>query len=224
MNIIGVNGFKRSGKGETSKAIAELLPNVHQLGFADKLKILAARSLGYADISDAEKIALMDNAKEKWVLQIRRAGNNHRVKNVTVREFLQNLGNDARVVFGEDFWIDQVLPTMKEVRNVGQIRFGSNVQDYYDAHSKYLLDQRYPGVETLVFTDLRYPNEAARIRALGGRVIEVVRPGVVSDGHASEQRLPVELIDAQLQNGGSLDDLRWATDALLELILPDVIR
>lgn len=226
MNIIGINGFKRSGKGETGLAIAKLVEGVELLGFADKLKILAARTLGYLPehYTDEQCIALMDAAKEKWHVQVRSTGNNVRIKRtvtlpsgradkrtgLTMREFLQNLGNEARGVFGEDFWVDQVLPrAIEHTPGMDQLD-----HDLANARACRML---YPGAAVLAFTDLRYENEAQRIKDLGGFNIEVVRPGVESDGHASERRLPRNLIDHVIHNTGTLADLQWEVNKVLEL-------
>jgi hypothetical protein len=65
------------------------------------------------------------------------------------------------------------------------------------------------GGESVVFTDVRFPNEAEAIRARGGVVWNVVRPGVgVVNGHVSESALGGFVFDATIVNGGSLEDLR----------------
>ena len=48
--IIGITGYKGSGKGEAAAAVARLLPNsrVTERGFADKVKIMAARAAGWS--------------------------------------------------------------------------------------------------------------------------------------------------------------------------------
>lgn len=209
MNIIGINGFKRSGKGETGNAVAALLPNVHQLGFADKLKIYAARSLGYVENTDAENIALMDRAKENWVLDVKLRGHviapavvgGRDVKSWTVRSLLQYMGTEARTVFGDDFWVDQVLPAPAPSSITDDINLGD----------------MYPEADTLVFTDLRFPNEAERIIDLGGFVIEVLRPTATSDGHASELKLPSNLVKYQIGNDSDLATLGWKVNKVLEL-------
>lgn len=217
MNIIGINGFKRSGKGEVGKAIAELSLGVHQLGFADKLKVFAARSLGYTQLSDAECIALMDRGKELWVADLHEPAivdgpdgplldQRHHIKTWTVRQLLQYMGTEARTVFCEDFWVDQVLPKPISAREQYQ---GS-------ASTEYTLKNRYPGAATLAFTDLRFENEARRIIDLGGFNLEVVRPGVTSDGHASELVLDRRFIKYVVSNDGTLADLRWEVDKVLE--------
>jgi hypothetical protein len=221
MNIIGINGFKRSGKGETGNAIESLVLGVRQLGFADKLKTIAARSLGFTDpeMTDAERIALMDEAKEHWVMDILNYPGKvpssrfafgppaKNVKSWTGRQLLQYMGTEARIVFGEDFWVDQVLPNP---RDPGGGWFG------YEAR-QHMLHAQYPGVSTLVFTDMRFENEAQRIIDLGGFNVRVHRPGAESDGHASELVLPDRLIHYEIQNDRGLEDLRWEINKVLEL-------
>jgi hypothetical protein len=60
-----------------------------------------------------------------------------------------------------------------------------------------------------VVTDVRFPNEAAAIRARGGFVVRVERPGTGPvNAHASETALDDFEFDATLRNTGTLDDLR----------------
>lgn len=73
------------------------------------------------------------------------------------------------------------------------------------------LEQAFRGVgvgEDVVFTDVRFPNEAEAIRLRGGVVWNVVRPGVgVVNGHVSECALDGFVFDATVVNDGSLQDL-----------------
>jgi hypothetical protein len=215
--IIGINGFKRSGKGETGAAIvsvaADKALHAHTLGFADKLKVLAAKTLGFLDRSDEECIALMDEAKEKWIFDITANTPESLIcgpsefwpdakHNLTGRVFLQNLGTQARKVFGDDFWVDQVLPRPQHL-------------GYKDTYRK-LVGAQYDA-NIVAFTDLRFENEAERILALGGEVWEVLRPDTESDGHDSEQVLPRDLISRQIDNSGSLNDLRYNVERALSL-------
>jgi hypothetical protein len=69
----------------------------------------------------------------------------------------------------------------------------------------------------VVFTDVRFPNEADLIKALGGKVWRVVRPGILaSDPHPSE--IAMDGYDCRnILNNGTLDDLRAEVmKALLE--------
>lgn len=206
--IIGINGFKRTGKGETAAALERIAPfSVQTLGFADKVKVFAALCLGFSrDRSDEELIALMDEAKEQWIIDItdqitpdninavRPQGPFH---DLTGREYLQHVGTRARQMFGDDFWVDQVLPrpVIGRPHDIAPVVNDNNV------------GFRYPGVDLVAFSDLRFENEAERVLALGGEVWEIVRPGTESDGHDSEQVLPRELVTVTIVNDGTLDEL-----------------
>lgn len=84
-------------------------------------------------------------------------------------------------------------------------------------------DLATPGV---VISDVRFPNEARAVREAGGHVIEIVKPGVVSDGHVSEQRLPQELISATVVNDSTIralhDRVLVAAESLLRPTLTQV--
>lgn len=218
MKIIGINGFKRSGKGEVGDAIADITAEhfMHtiQVGFADKLKVLAARSLGIM-LSDDECIARMNECKEEWLISASKVmdpkatefwGTNYtQVLGLTGRQYLQNIGNEARKIFGEDFWIDQILPS-----NLGP-------GDAYYVSPEEWLTEEYGSAQYLAITDLRYPNEAQRVLDLGGEVWEVLRPGTASDGHDSEQVLSTELVTRQIDNSKDLLSLRSQVEKALGL-------
>ena len=73
------------------------------------------------------------------------------------------------------------------------------------------VDQAFRGLESgvsYVFTDVRFPNEVEAVRARGGVVWNVVRPGVGAvNGHVSELALDGVVFDATVVNDGSLVDL-----------------
>lgn len=204
--LVGINGFKRSGKGEVALALNEIVPDdqiVYGIGFADKLKMLAALSIGLKG-SPHDLIGEMDAAKESWDFTVTDAQSGINFHAFTGREYLQNMGTEAgRTLFGLDFWVDQVLP-----RPVDHTP-GMDWEDHV-AQNAIHLGSMYPDIDVLAITDLRFQNEAERVKKLGGVIWEVQRPGVESDGHSSEQRLPEELVDHVIVNDGTLDDLREA--------------
>lgn len=75
-----------------------------------------------------------------------------------------------------------------------------------------------PG-DRLVFTDVRFDNEAAAIRALGGRVIRIDRPGAGLEGttatHASEQGVEADF--TILNSGDDLAAFYWQVENVLLL-------
>ena len=77
--------------------------------------------------------------------------------------------------------------------------------------------------------DVRFVNEAAAIRARGGVVWRVERPGHAllageAAAHASERGIPADYIDAVIPNHGTLDDLQAAVDAAFQCLLADTMR
>ncbi len=70
------------------------------------------------------------------------------------------------------------------------------------------------GLERVVADDVRFDNEVAAVRELGGTVIEVQRPGLarLAGGHASETGTTADLI---VKNVGAPVDLGAALDGLL---------
>lgn len=199
LNLVGITGNRGHGKDTLTRTlIGDVLPTYNLTGrrdgFADRLKISAARALGYIDEASERCIELMEAIKQEnggtvasFALTYSEDGANYHEggsKNISGREFLQYYGTEAhRDVFGTDFWVDQVLPGTQNA-------FAKRVE-------------REPW-DVLLISDVRFPNEAKRVRKVGGKIIRITRPDLeVTDGHASEVRLPDELVDYELTN----DDL-----------------
>ena len=73
------------------------------------------------------------------------------------------------------------------------------------------LFERNQGVDVLIVPDVRFENEAAAIRACGGLIIHMHRPGNPSvEEHVSEAGVIRRDRDALILNSGSLEDLRQA--------------
>lgn len=65
--------------------------------------------------------------------------------------------------------------------------------------------------DLMVMSSTRHPNEADKIRAKGGQVWRVERPGMPSSGnHATEVSMDDYDFDRVIMNDGTLDDLRVA--------------
>lgn len=58
-----------------------------------------------------------------------------------------------------------------------------------------------------VCDDVRMPTDCDIVRKLGAKIIRVVRPGLVSDGHSSEQHINNLNVDFEIVNDGSIEDL-----------------
>ena len=112
---------------------------------------------------------------------------------VSPRVAAQTLGTEwGRELFGEDVWIKLAM-----IRASG------------------LLRRHYNGV---VFSDVRFDNEADMIRKAGGIIIEVLRPGLDDqDAHRSEAGLSPDRIDASIINDSDIEHLKATAWRLLWL-------
>lgn len=93
---------------------------------------------------------------------------------------------------------------------VGREMFGENI--WVDTALKSIA----PG-EKIVITDVRFPNEAEAIKATGGKLWRVERPGVgPANDHPSESALDDYEFPIKLANEGTLEDLWKKVDLELD--------
>ena len=76
---------------------------------------------------------------------------------------------------------------------------------------------RIQGVEHVVVDDVRFPNEAERVKRLGGVMVRVERPGAYTEHqHSSEGSLDhFDGFDYVIENDGGLDALLDKVDVLM---------
>lgn len=114
---------------------------------------------------------------------------------MTNREILQRVGTEAmRNGFHPDVWA-----------KITELKIKHAVEDG----------------DFFIITDVRFPNEAETIRKHGGIIVEVIRPGIESNGitnHASEQRIDLSLIDRQVMNDKDLENLKIEMNILKNVI------
>ncbi len=67
----------------------------------------------------------------------------------------------------------------------------------------------------LVFTDVRFQNEADYVREHGGIVVRIVRPGIISGNHESELKQCEVAADIEIVNDGTIEDLHKKIRAIL---------
>jgi len=103
-----------------------------------------------------------------------------------VREYLVRIGHSARTVIYKEIWLDAVLPPT-----------------YNDETRR------------IVVSDVRYPNEADRVRALGGAVWRIERPNCDAVHETERQSIAAAKYDLVLLNDGTLEDLERKVNNLL---------
>jgi len=78
-----------------------------------------------------------------------------------------------------------------------------------------ILLARIAGHQKVVISDLRFPNEAAAILTMGGRVIKIERPETSPvPAHASENGVPDSVITDTIRNDGTLEEFKTQIAAL----------
>lgn len=113
---------------------------------------------------------------------------------MSFRDLLQRYGTEAhRHVFGPDFWVNALLP------------------EGFD-HSNRLI----------FITDMRFPNEAARVRSLGGVTVRAFGPESMDASihlHASETALDGWRFDAHINNTVRGDNFKHLDSEVSDLLL-----
>lgn len=191
MRVIGLTGKARAGKDTACGFIKswgfEHNVEVERAAFADKLKVSAARALGFE--GDTAQCVAFCNAlkREGSAITVWEPGGGE-LLNLSGRRFLQLYGTEAhRGVFGEEFWVDALLDDALP-HGPDDPRFGT----------------------LLIVSDVRFENEARAIHNSGGEVWEVVRegnPDALAEelgAHVSEVGVPDDLIDRTIINDHDL--------------------
>ena len=73
-----------------------------------------------------------------------------------------------------------------------------------------------PGETGLVFTDVRFQNEADYVRSNGGIIVRIVRPGIIAENHESELKQCEIPADIEIVNDGTIEDLHNKIRAIIQ--------
>lgn len=189
--ILGLHGKMGAGKDTAYERLRVLVTDlpVIRVSYADRLKESVSALLG---ISRSQIEAWKNHADVVVAVGVRGDFTN-RVRTFesteqSFRQFLQRYGTEAhRHVFGDDFWLDAALP----------------------------LDRDYSNA-LYVVTDVRFENEADRIRSLGGSIIRIIGPETNTGSHVSEQTLDCDYTVINTARDGAFTQLDRNLSLLLE--------
>lgn len=125
---------------------------------------------------------------------------------LTPRYALQTLGTEWGRACYENVWADLGVRRALDYLNMRNWTADEEAAAYMGSHRS----------NTVVITDCRFINEAKAVRAAGGEVWRIVRPGSGLSGSAAlhpseaEQESPefLALVTRTIQNTGTLEDLR----------------
>ena len=198
MILIGIAGAKQSGKSTVAEIIEELTLEVFVTAYAEPLKIevfdvIRGKLTAPLWIIDAVPECYRGiHASGEFGYWTKVDWINQR--KTELRHLLQMYGTEYRRAQDDLYWIKKMAKLL----------------------DSYVADARRLQMENCltVITDVRFDNEAQLVRDRGGHLIRVNRGQPSGDPHASERRL--DLPDAvEIDNNGSLDDLRLAVRAYL---------
>lgn len=137
---------------------------------------------------------------------------------VSLQEYLQRMLQGARERWGEDFWTDKLIPA--DYQQSFPHSWDQSFPAYVDVDDSVVAD-------VALISDLRQVNEAVRVKAIGGIVIEMRRPQIknsyiTGSGHITEQclgDLRPDLVDHIIYNDFREHD--EASLAALEVLCVD---
>lgn len=205
--LIGLHGKAGAGKDTAFSFAQEWADERGALavrrGFADKLKHSALTALGFI-LESSDALVLADGLKSLGEITTC-IPDQSVLYTISGRKFLQLYGTEShRDFFGNDFWVDALLPTGDADQRARHDEFMPDHWPYWADKGGWPIDTDYA-----IVTDVRFENEARRILDLGGVVWEIHRDAVDrGDTHQSEQTLPVDLINKTIYNGSTLEALR----------------
>jgi hypothetical protein len=192
MALIALHGLPGAGKDTAADAISEWAEgrglSFTREGFSYRMKWSLARVFD-PTISMQDAIRFCDEFKRDGGVMV---GHENQIAAVAIsfRDMLRNFGTEAHrdldFMGGDDIWLDALLP----------------------------LDRTGPtgGFDVATIIDVRFPNEAQRIKDRGGVIWEIVRPEITEQfeqkegrDHRSDLRLPDRLIDLTIVGGEGIE-------------------
>ena len=193
--FIALSGKKQVGKDTAAQMIVRLLEpykkRVVVTAFAEPLKRMCIDVLGLKSEgvygTDTHKNALSHIAWDGFTIDIR----------LKYSKEIDHLDGKLLPRSG--------LMTNREVLQVMGTDIFRSIYDQVWAKAPFNRD--WHGVDVVVLTDCRFPNEKIATEEVGGVIIRLERSTGFSDNHASEIALDGYTFENTYQNGGSFSDL-----------------
>lgn len=134
-----------------------------------------------------------------------------------IRDMLRAIGLDMR----DPYWADRkeaIIPALgvsprRMMQTLGTEWGREQIHpDFWLRLAQQRLLNDGPG---MIIPDVRFENEAAWVRGIGGLIVHIHREGAPAvEGHQSEAGISVHLTDAHVSNNGTLQDLQQVVKEL----------
>lgn len=208
--ILGLTGYKRTGKDTAAAILLDMIPGARRFAFADQLRAEIAQNFG--GLRGQTAVLTNDTTKEQTHPFLS-------LTNCKDRNFVE-------YALSQIVSTDTVSNTIREPRSPRQIMqlWGSyrrqSATDYWvlalEAEVKLAdLDDDAPPPIAIIITDCRYANEAKWVLSHDGYIARVVRAAAntaantaaLLDGHESEGGEAFPYAQFALDNSGTRHDL-----------------
>lgn len=180
MQILGLTGNKGAGKDATGKILED--HGFVRVAFGDPLKDMCNQLWGIS-LPQLYDPVLKEVVIPKWGL--------------SPRQIMQRFGTEVVRSVHNDTWVIKLIDQIEagHVRVPFPSREDPQWFELVAAHK-------------FAVVDVRFHNEARALRAIGGRLLRIERPGYTGDEHQSETEQSEISVDRVLHNDGSIDSLR----------------
>lgn len=187
MRLLGLMGLAGAGKDTVADTLVTLAP-MDRRAFADALRAEIAEAFGI----DAR--ILYDRVLRAQPLH---SLGIHRCSEPAFGAYARDLVGESRV------------SPRRIMRRWGDWRRSQRPDYWLERAESARVAAVFDGHRAQLWTDVRYPNEAAWVRARGGMLWRIVRPGLEQDRtHDSETAADDIEADAVIVNGSTIDQLR----------------
>lgn len=206
--VIGANGKAQTGKDTTGQYLVEQ-HGFTRISFADAVRQAALGANPIIIVTPDDLIRLEAKGVDTEELLVDFIGYDESELNYFIRlkQIVEALG-----------W--ELAKEIDEVRTTLQRQGTEAGRDVHGQDCWLRIARRKAeGLEKVVFTDVRFPNEAEFVRQLPFErafTLRVSRDSAAKVAeHSSEQILPTELIDYEIDNNGKFEDLWRRLDELV---------
>ena len=189
MNIIGICGYKRSGKDSIGYFLVKHY-GYKRYGLADPIREAVKNIFMWTD----EQMTgdLKEEIDPRW--------------GISPRQACQHLGTE----WGQ-YDLPKTYPDFNEI--TGRRLWIKRFRFYVES----TMDSQY--THRWFLSDVRFPHEVDVIHKMGGKIIKVIRPSIIStDKHESESHIDSIVPDSTITNDGTLEDLEAAVHRVMSWI------
>jgi len=239
--IVGIVGYKNSGKDTLAENIQLVTPRAVSIALADPMKEFCQKVFGFtneqlwgpSELRDEPDIRYPLPLPEGWSFLVSQKMGGPLVHLLRQgREVTNWFPSDGDVESGKRELRGATFGYLTPRHALQQLGTEWGRKCYPDVWLEYgirraqrLLDPATLGGKELVglndrpaslvlITDCRFANEAAAVHAAGGKVIRITRPGTSAGEHGSEMEQDDIPVDWTVHNGGSLKQLHAAVAEL----------